>query len=144
MSSDLPIRMADTKDAPACAKIINDWIDQTPWMGRTDTPEAITTAIREGIPKRDFYVIGDPIEGYLSLDPAINLIGGFYTSKPGHGLGKALLDRAKAGRDYIQLWTHEPNTSARRFYAREGFKEVDRDPNRSGGGIPELRLEWHR
>ncbi|MEM9432998.1 MAG: GNAT family N-acetyltransferase [Pseudomonadota bacterium] len=136
------IRLAQQEDAPACAKIINDWIDKTPWMARSEPRAAIEEILRDGIPKREFYVIGDPIRGYLSLDPSSNLIGGFYLAKQGQGLGKALLDRAKQGRSYMQLWTHEPNHGAQKFYRREGFVAVERDPERSPVGVVEIRMEW--
>ena len=53
------------------------------------------------------------------------------------------MDRAKAGRDYLQLNTHEPNHAAQRFYRREGFEVVERLPM-GDDGLPELRMEWRR
>jgi len=90
---------------------------------------------------REFWVIGDPVAGYLSFDREKDLIAGLYTAHPGSGAGKALVDAAKAGRRFVQLWTHEANTRAHRFYHREGFKTVARNP-KGDDGIPELRMEW--
>ena len=93
------------------------------------------------MPDREMYLIGDPVVGYLSLNPKTDLIGAIYVEQPGQGLGKALMERAKEGRAYLQLWTHEPNVAAQRFYVREGFEVAERNPEGSDG-LPELRLEW--
>lgn len=141
----LPLRRGTPDDAPACAAIVCGWLAGLDWMGVDHPSEAaLTDILAEGIPKREFWVIGDPVAGYLSLNPDDALIGGLYTAQPGSGAGKALIDRVKEGRDYLQLWTHEPNTAAHRFYQREGFKIVERKPEGRGDGVPELRMEWRR
>ena len=111
--------------------------------GEKPSREVLTEAIAKGIPEREFWVIGEPVQGYLSFKEDENLIAGLYTADPGSGLGKALLDRVKEGREYVQLWTHEPNTAAQRFYRREGFEVVERRPEGRGDGVPELRMEWY-
>ncbi len=135
------IRRAVPEDVPVISRIVNDWVDRTPWNTRKVAPEVMTDQIRTAMPDRDMYLIGDPAVGYLSLNPETNLVGAIYVDQPGQGFGKALLDRAKRGRDYLQLWTHEPNVDAQKFYAREGFKVVERNPE-GADGLPELRLEW--
>ena len=137
------IRRAGAQDVSTVARIVNDWIDRTSWMPRVHPRETIEEFIAEAVPKREIYLIGDPAEGYLSLDPATGQIGALYLDRPGRGFGKALLDRAKAGRDYLQLWTHEPNSDAQRFYRREGFEVVERKAA-GNDGLPELRMEWRR
>lgn len=137
------IRLADAEDVPTVSRIVNDWIDRTDWMPRVVSADEITGLIAAALPDREIFLIGDPVEGYLSLDPATGMIGALYLDRPGRGLGKALLDRAKAGRDYLQLWTHEPNVAAHRFYHREGFEIVERNPA-GDDGLPELRMEWRR
>ena len=141
--TDKPIRRATPDDAAVCARIVNDWIDRTDWMPRVISAEDIAGLISAAFPDREIWLIGDPVEGYLSLNPDNAQIGALYLDRPGQGLGKALLDRAKSGRDYLQLWTHEPNGSAQRFYHREGFEVVWR--NQMGDdNLPELRMEWRR
>ena len=138
-----PIRRAELTDATDCARIINDWIDRTDWMPRVVAAEEIAGMISAALPEREIWLVGDPTEGYLSLNPETGQIGALYLDAPGQGLGKALLDRAKVGREYLQLWTHEPNTAAHRFYAREGFEVVERKAE-GADGLPELRMEWRR
>lgn len=140
----MSLRRANVEDAGACAAIVRAWLDSVPWMpGGGPTAKKLTEIIAEGIPKREFWVIGVPVAGYLSFKEDENLIAGLYTAKPGSGHGKRLVDAVKTGRDYVQLWTHEPNVAAHRFYRREGFETVERKAEGRGDGIPELRMEWH-
>ncbi|NNE81182.1 MAG: GNAT family N-acetyltransferase [Silicimonas sp.] len=143
VSDVLDIRRAGPEDAAACARIVNDWVDRTDWMPRVISRETIEGYVSKAMMQREVYVIGDPVEGYLSLDPETATIGALYLENPGRGHGKALMDRAKADRDYLQLWTHEPNKAAHRFYFREGFELVGRKP-KGEDNLPELRMEWHR
>ena len=138
-------RRAEVADAAACAGIVRGWLDGLDWMpGGGPSLEQLTEAIAAGIPQREFWVIGDPVAGYLSFNREEELIGGLYTAAPGSGHGKALVDRVKEGRDFVQLWTHEANEAAHRFYHREGFVTVERKAEGRGEGIPELRMEWRR
>ena len=137
-------RRATTSDAAGCAVIVHGWITSTAWMPDAPDLGVLVGVFEKGVTIRELWVIGDPVEGYLSLDAAEDLIHGFYTATPGSGHGKVLLDKVKEGRDYLQLWTHEPNTSAHRFYQREGFQIVERKAEGRGDGIPELRMEWRR
>lgn len=140
----MTLRPARVEDAAACAAIVRGWLDGLDWMPE-DGPSAqtLTEIIAEGIPQREFWVIGDPVRGYLSFKEDEKLIAGLYTSQPGSGAGKSLVDRVKEGRDFLQLWTHEPNRAAQRFYHREGFQTVERSAEGRGEGVPELRMEWH-
>lgn len=144
MSEVLTLRRATLEDAPACAGIVSGWLIQTPWMQNVPDLVELNEMMTKGIPMREFWVIGDPVAGYLSLEDGINHIHGLYVATPGQGLGKALVDRVKDGRDYLQLWTHGPNTAAHRFYHREGFVTVEEKPEGRGDGLPELRMEWRR
>ena len=139
----IEIRRASSEDAAACAAIVNDWIDAKDWLSRQLSPQTLEEMIRAGIPAREFWVAGDPIQGILSFNKEVSQMLGLYTARPGHGVGKALMDRVREGRDWLQLWSHAANTKAHAFYRREGFVEVGR--KESGvDGIPESRMEWHR
>ncbi len=61
----------------------------------------------------------------------------------GQGLGRRLLDHAKAGADRLDLWTHQANREARAFYARQGFFE-NRLTNGEGNDekLPDVHLIW--
>ena len=143
MSATAAIRLAQEADVPTIARIVNDWVDRTDWMPASEPAEVLEGLIAEALPYREIFLIGEPAEGYLSLNPETGHIGALYLDHPGHGFGKALIDRAKSGRDYLQLWTHEPNKAAHRFYAREGFSVVERK-EMGDDGLPELRMEWRQ
>lgn len=137
------VRPAVADDAPACAAVINAWIDGTDWMPRLVAADVIEDALRKGFPIREAYVVGEPPMGYLSLDPAESHIWGFYVGTPGQGLGKALLDRAKQARGYLRLNSHAANLRAHAFYRREGFVQVGEAWD-GEDGIPEITMEWRR
>lgn len=136
-----PIRRAIAADAPACAAVVNAWIDRTDWMPRAVPHDAIEKALHQGLPLREAYVVGDPIAGYISIEAEKNHIWGLYVANPGQGLGKQLIDQAKTGRDYLRLNTHLPNKPAHRFYEREGFKQIG-EPWCGDDGIEEIAMEW--
>ena len=138
-----PIRLAGPADAAVCARIVGDWVDRTEWIERRFSDEELTGLIAEAMPAREIYLIGEPVEGYLSLNPETAQIGAIYLDRPGEGLGKTLMERAKEGRDYLVLNTHEPNEAAQRFYKREGFRVTDRLA-KGDDGLPELIMEWRR
>ena len=143
MNGMVEVRRATPEDAAVCAGIVHGWVLNTAWIAERFSVDELTEMIAEAMPERDIWLAGTPPEGYLSLNPVTAQIGALYTSSPGNGLGKALLDQAKVGRDYLQLWTHEPNGDAHRFYRREGFEVVERNPL-GDDGLPELRMEWKR
>lgn len=139
------VRDARADDAGACAGILNAWIDETRWMPRVHAPEDVERHYREFVFRnRRIWVAGDPVAGYLAMDEAESEITSLYAARPGQGVGRALLDRAEVGRDRLWLWTFVANEGARRFYAREGFAEVDRTDGDNEEGLPDVRFLWER
>lgn len=144
MSEATEIRRAGPEDIPACAAVVNDWIDATPWKPRAFPRDEIERMIHDALPVREIYVIGEPIEAYMSFDPVNAKIGALYCRRTGAGVGKALLDHVRQGRDFVWLTSDEPNLRAQAFYRREGFTEcgfIDPEPPET---LRELRMEWHR
>lgn len=148
------VRRAEPRDVPGMASIVNQWIDDTEWMLRDLPAQKIENSLEEGLSQREIWVVGDPVQGYLSLEMEKAHIWGFYCAETGAGIGKKLLDEAKKGREFLSLNTHVPNKRAQQFYLREGFKPVgDLDEGkpstlvsleeRQKTGIRELRMEWH-
>ena len=111
-------------------------------MPQEMTQEQFAEILSDGLPKRAAWVIGDPVVGYLSMDPEESHIWGLYVAQHGVGLGRQLMDQAKQGRTYLRLNTHLPNKRAHAFYAREGFRRVG-DTWDGDDGIPQIRMEWH-
>ncbi|WP_425072162.1 N-acetyltransferase family protein [Sagittula sp. S175] len=137
------IRPATPADVAACARIVHDWERATGYI--TDTPplDVLETLIAAALPERDLYVTGDPVDGYLSIDPGLGKIGAIYLENPGQGTGKRLLDLAKHGRDHLWLTVYLPNTRAQAFYTREGFTRTEEIPTESGRPAM-YRMDWHR
>ncbi len=136
------IRRAASDDVEARATTINAWIERTEWMLRRITYNELVPIFREGLPKREAYVIGNLVEGYLSMDPSEAHIWGFYVATPRRGLRRALLDHAKAGRNYLRFNRHRSNLNAHNFYYAQGFVRTG-EPWPGDDGIDEIRMEWH-
>jgi GNAT superfamily N-acetyltransferase len=82
-----------------------------------------------------FMVLGDGWIEQLYLEPEYI----------GRGLGADFVAFAKEQRPTgLQLWTFAVNASARRFYARQGFAEVEEtDGATNEEREPDVRLVWH-
>ena len=135
------IRRATIHDAMACASIVDEWVEKTAEMPCLYDRDQLFSMIKNAIPAREMWVIGEPIEGYISYNPDLFQISALYVKFTGEGLGKILLDKVKHQRKYLQLWSHYFNTSAHKFYIREGFEATDRKEYGSDG-IPELKFKW--
>ena len=141
------IARAEPHHAPTCAAILNGWIDATLWMPRIHTPEAVEDHVREVVfaMRRVWVALDDdaPV-GFLALDIE-GTITALYVAEHarGMGVGRALLDEAKREEPRgLELWTFEPNTEARAFYAREGFRESGRSNGDNEEGVPDVLLRW--
>jgi GNAT superfamily N-acetyltransferase len=143
------IRKASAADLPACAAIINAYIDDTPWLPRTISREALEALFVPGLLDQRTLFVADQdgeILGYASLDPAKGFLPALYL-KPearGTGLGKTLLGAVKAARPQgFELTVFEPNTGARRFYQREGLIEIPESRvENTEEGVPTLLMRW--
>ena len=133
------LRRATVDDASACALIVNDWIEKTVEMPRLFNKHKLTEMIRNAIPLREVWVIGQPIIGYISYNPDLLQISALYRNKIDEGVGKILLDQVKFNRKYLQLWNHEFNNSAHKFYKREGFQFKNRK-DRGSDSIPRFTI----
>lgn len=142
------LRPADLADAPACARILNDWIDATDWIPRVHGPDAVAAYLRESVLRRHAGWVAEDsagLCGFLALDTDDSLISLLYVASRarGHGTGKVLVDQAKRTCPRgLGLWTFVANTGARRFYEREGFREVARTDGDNEEGLPDILFRW--
>ncbi|MDJ1008784.1 MAG: GNAT family N-acetyltransferase [Paracoccaceae bacterium] len=147
MPAQPPIRPGLPADAPAAAAILNAWIDDRPWMPRVHSPKEVEDFYREFVfVRRRVWVAGDPVEGFMAMDETgeTAMVTALYLARTGRGLGRAFLDLAKARHDRLELWTFVANTRARRFYEREGFREVRRTGGDNEEGLPDILFRWER
>ncbi len=141
------IRLATAADAPACAAILQSWLDATPWM-----PKLHDYAETEGfccgvlIGSQTTFIAGDPPEAFLSLVQEAGTVSALYAAEGARskGHGKRLLDRAKAESDTLELWTFVANAGAQRFYEREGFTEIRRTDGENDERLPDILYRWSR
>lgn len=84
----------------------------------------------------------DRVLGFIARDD--HLIHSLYVHREAQrlGVGKALLNDAKARTERLDLWTFEANKGAQRFYRREGFAEVQRTAGENEEGLPDIRFVW--
>ncbi len=141
------IRPATIDDVPACATILNQWIDATPWMPRVHSPADVERHYRDHVLSAHRVMVAETdgqVCGFLALTHE-GLVSALYISARTRrqGVGKALLDHAKAARPQgVTLWTFVANSDARRFYDREGFTEVRRTASDNEEGLPDVLMAW--
>lgn len=88
---------------------------------------------------------GGELIGHVALSPG--WIDHLYVAPDRHGagVGRRLVERAQAEQAALQLWCFQSNARARRFYAANGFTEVElTDGAENEERMPDVRLEWRR
>jgi putative acetyltransferase len=82
------------------------------------------------------------VVGFLALIG--NEVGAIFVRPDHHGrgIGRALMDHARAARPFLELDVFEANAIGRRFYDRYGFHVIDRHVHEeTGEGVLRLRLD---
>lgn len=142
------IAPAEPRHAPACAAILDAWIDENDWMPRLHPRDAIERHVREVVfAMRRAWVaqVDGETVGFLALDIEGSITALYVAAHArGRGVGRALLDRAKAEERALTLHVFAPNEGARRFYAREGFGEVGGTDGDNEEGVPDVTMAWER
>lgn len=137
-------RAATPEDASALARILGDWVRETGWMPVLHTREEDEGFLSRLIAGTEVTVAEDGATlGFLARDG--EEVRALYLAPEarGRGVGRALLDRAKAGRGRLWLWAFEANVRAVAFYLREGFRVVERtDGSGNAERLADLRLAW--
>nr|WP_253913178.1 GNAT family N-acetyltransferase [Pseudoruegeria sp. HB172150] len=136
---------ARAEDAERLARILGDWVRETPWMPCLHSREEDLAHLEMMI--RRFEVLCASTwkgpQGFLARDG--DMVHSLYLAPGarGRGYGSRLLGAAKARSERLQLWCFQSNEGARRFYAREGFVEVElTDGGGNDEGLPDVRLIW--
>ena len=139
------ILQATLEEARQLGDILQDWIEATPWMPKLHTRAETHDFLGHLAASCAVYIAGRPPTGFLVLDGHDVRCLYLAEAARGQGLGKRLLGHAKAERDQLELWTFQANDGARRFYAREGFIEVEwTDGAGNEEKLPDVRLTWQR
>ena len=138
---------AKPRDAGRLARVLSDWIAETPWMHVPHTPAEDQRVLRHLIKRADVVTLRTwrGPQGFLARDGEI--VHALYLRRAARGQGQAkrLLDTAKARAPRLTLWTFQANLDARAFYARQGFVEVETtDGAGNDAKLPDVRLVWQR
>lgn len=142
----MTLRPARSTDAGKIGAILSEFIDTTEWMPRIHTRAEDVSFCATMIDRGWVTVaVRDQVVGFMAQDDQEVSCLYVANSAQGQGVGKALLDHAKAQVDRLELWTFQTNEGARRFYAREGFAELrETDGSRNDEQLPDVFLEWRR
>ena len=101
--------------------------------------------VKELLAQAELYVWEDAagIQGFIGLEA--DYIAGLFIRSGARscGIGKQLLDRAKAGRDRLTLRVYQKNVRAVRFYRREDFAVREESVDESTGEA-EYGMLWER
>ncbi|MFP4450418.1 MAG: N-acetyltransferase family protein [Rhodosalinus sp.] len=141
----LHLRPATPLDAGALGEILHGFARSTPWMPRLWTG-AETVAFCGRMIDAGWVTLAETegrALGFIAREGAF--IHALYVAEAarGRGVGRALLDHAKAASPALTLRTFEANAGALRFYRREGFTEAGRGDGRDNDeGLPDLRMDW--
>ena len=148
MHSPVSVRPAREADLPACAGIINDYIDTADWLPRLKSRDEIAAVFAPDILALRTILVAEvagQVAGYLSLGGGGHVAALYLAPEARRqGVGRALMAEAKAlNPGGLTLTVFEPNLGARAFYAREGFAEVpERRDDSTEEGVPALWLRW--
>lgn len=141
----IPATHADIEQIVALHK--RSYSETYPDFTATHTPEEDLAHFSEVVETQEVHVAKDneKVVGYIAFTSGE--VGKLYLDPDvqGQGLGKTLLDIAKAKNDSLSLWTYQANENAQRFYEKQGFvaaEETDGETNEENQ--PDVRFEWHR
>ena len=141
------LRRATPEDADAVADVFIAARGEQEFIPRRHSDGEHRRRVREWmLPAYEVWVVeGEAgIVGFAAVKD--DLLGFIYVHPNAQrgGIGTALLDHVKAlCPDGFELWTHQPNEVARRFYDREGLDAVEfTDGATNEEKVPDVRYAW--
>lgn len=141
------LRPARSLDAGAVGDILYGFSREKAWMPELHTG-AETIAFCGQMIDKGWVTVAEQagrVVGFLALNGAE--IQSLYLAPDarGQGIGRCLLEHAKAGRTELSLFAFQDNSPACRFYERNGFAEVVRsDGSANDEKLPDIRYVWRR
>ncbi len=138
------IRRAIPGDAAGCAAIMRGWIAETDWFPSRHAAAEDTPFILSKIDRGQVWVAdgAERIAGFVALEE--DFLSCLYVDRAHRrrGVGKRLLDHAKALVPGFTLWTFAANDRARRFYLREGLVVTGGTEGDNEEGLPDIEFTW--
>lgn len=126
------------------ARILGDWIAETPWMPRLHSDDENCAFCLGLVPETVVARQASETVGFLARRGEEVLCFYMAQTARGQGIGTALLHEAQRARPRLALWSFAANLEARRFYARHGFVETGGTQGDNDEGLPDIRMEWSR
>ncbi len=143
------IRSARRQEMTRCGEILNEWIDETPWMPRVHSHEDVVRYHTDFVYENRNVLVAEnsdkEIKGFAATSSDA-FVTGFYLARDirKKGLGRRLVDHIKHEHPSgLSLWTFVANTKAQRFYVREGFSEKRRTDGDNEENLPDILYCWH-
>ena len=145
------LRPAHALDAGRTGWILHRFARETAWMPQLYS-EAEAISFCGAMIDRGWVTVaveGAEVQGFIARDGAEICSLYLAPGACGRGIGRALLENAKAAEPELWLQAFTANIGAQRFYLREGFRETARGDGRGDGsrneeGLPDIRYEWQR
>jgi len=139
------IRKSNTADL---AELLDVWYDASQiahWFLDSEFFDKERNEIGEKyLPIADSWVFEEErrVVGFISLIG--NEVGAIFVTpgRQGHGIGRALMDHARASRDHLDVEVFDANEIGRAFYDAYGFEKVEtRVDEKTGQPVLRLRLD---
>jgi putative acetyltransferase len=132
-------------NAEDLAELLDVWYDASqighPFLSRDFLDQERRTVIQEYLPNAETWVFEEEgqVVGFIALIG--NEVGGIFVTprRHGQGIGRALMDHARASRNHLDVEVFEANEIGRAFYHAYGFKVI-RPVVHEETGEPVLRL----
>ncbi|MGY9046581.1 hypothetical protein P775_10795 [Puniceibacterium antarcticum] len=145
----LVLRPARSTDAGKLGAMLTAAVLENPWKPRLHSGAEDISFVGVMIDRGWVTVAEDSDEqvplGFIARDR--DEVNALFIAPPARnsGVGRALLEHAKAASDALTLWTFQANEGAQRFYRREGFIELRRTDGRDNEErLPDVLLRWQR
>ena len=144
----LEIRDAQPSDVPRVASVFRAARGAAmPWLPVLHTPDEDQRYFGRAVDTQQGYVavLDGSVVGFAVVDEPEAVLEHLYLDPAVHrrGIGRALLDHARAGHDGpLQLWCFAENRAGRAFYAACGARELyETDGSGNEERTPDVRLE---
>lgn len=143
-------RLATAEDMPAVAELFKRTFQKTyPHFPELHTVEEDVEYFSAVVFAKDrvqlaLHPQSGELLGFIAFNP--EMVNHLYVAPEaaGQGIGRHLLEFAKAQRRTLRLWTFQCNEAAQSFYAKQGFKVVQMtDGAHNEERQPDVLLEWN-
>ena len=142
-------RQASVSDAPAIARLHRaSRAAAMPWLPVIHSPHEVLEFFHDQVLPSQTVIVADKlgqVAGFVAY--ADGWLNHLYVAPNAwrDGTGSQLLRRGQAASSTLQLWTFQRNNTARAFYVRFGFEQVElTDGQRNEEKMPDVWMVWRR